>query len=154
MVSSTRCRKFGGVARKVGRAAMAWGVERDDQEPHPRQPAEHAHVGAAVEAETMQEDQRNPVTAHGHPDLVSVVEGHHLMRQPDAGSGGSTGYRCLTHIDMVNPAANRAPFRRLCAWLPPWAGVIYTVFTCHSHLLNPPATSADVCATFLTPTAM
>jgi hypothetical protein len=98
---------------------MAGGVERDNQEPHPRQPAEQPHVRATAEAESVQKDQRDTVTADGHTDLVAVVECHHMVGQPDAGSRGLVGYRCLTHMNIVNQAKERMPLHPLCASLRP-----------------------------------
>jgi hypothetical protein len=133
---------------------MAGRVERDNQEPHTRQPAEQPHVGTAAEAETVQKDQRNPVTADRHTDPVAVVERHHMMGQPDAVSGGLACYRCLTHVNMVNRSAGPAPFRRMCAWLPTSRGVIYAVSALHSDRARALANWANVCATFRSPAAM
>ena len=62
----------------------------------------------------MQEHQRNTVATHGYADGVPVVERHHVVGQPDAGSRGSPGDdRCLTHMKMVNQALQLRPSRSL-----------------------------------------
>jgi hypothetical protein len=64
--------------------AVSGGVERDAQESHPREPAEQPHVGAAAERDAVQEDQWNAAAADGATDPMTVIEGHHAVRQPDA----------------------------------------------------------------------
>ena len=102
--------QVGRVAGQVGGDAVARRVERDDQEPHSRQPAQQSHVGPPAEGDAVQEHQRHTLAADGHAHLVPVVERHDVVGQPDPGSRGRlAGYRCLTHMIMVpQPRAAKA----------------------------------------------
>ena len=102
--------QVGRIAGQVGGDAVARRVQRDDQEPHSRQPAQQSHVGPPAEGDAVQEHQRHALAAHGHAHLVPVVERHDVVGQPDPGSRSRlAGYRCLTHMIMVTQPRTRWP---------------------------------------------
>ena len=97
--------QLGPVAGQVRGEAMSGRVQGDDQKTHSRQPAQQSDVCPPAEGQAMQEDQRDALATHGHAHLVPVVERHYVVGQPHPGSRGRlAGYRCLTHMTMVNQA--------------------------------------------------
>jgi hypothetical protein len=69
------------ITRKVAGVAVPGGIDGDDLETEPGQPAQHPQVCAAAQHKSVQEHQRNTLTTDRNPDLVPIIKLDNVVPQ-------------------------------------------------------------------------